>query len=205
MPNGHKITTETILGTTVDVYVGRDGRFRAEVVGDDLVADSLDGLKDQARRVIKKSKANIRIPVTLFNYGKGDARWSRRHGDGPARGLVDCYFRGQNSRTGAYLLQDLQGKKFDVDSYIGRDCMARRFTPDQAERYLALTKAADESRAALEAFEEQVTVQPGDLIDEVNQQAEAAPEPVVVEGESGVTVTSMGDGTTVIEDPTTGE
>lgn len=182
MAYGQKLGLEVVLGKSVEIFVTGKGQFQAELpIGDadpdddrTITADTKAGLLEALRKEIRKARKKTTIPVTLFNWGDRLTRYASSFDR--TRGLKDCYFRGTNSRTGDFLMQDEAGKKFTVDRYIGRDRLSRRFTPDQAERYLALAKAADDAATALKTFEEEVQATPEELTTALEQVDAAAGE-----------------------------
>lgn len=161
-----KLTTEQIGDHRIDIHVNEGGKFTATFEDHDYRADTKDELIEDLRQAARKMKAQVAIPITMVDTVPASATNSRNFSDDPyvrGTGVVQCVFRGVHPRTGALLLADLDGKKFQLSSYEGKRNVAKRLTPDEEARYLELANALLVAQTAKDDFLETILLDPKKL------------------------------------------
>ena len=159
-----KITTLKIGDHQVDIFVSRGGLFVAQLEDVEYTNRNMDDLSDQLRKEISKlRRSSTSIPVTIINIEQQKSDWRTTKEWGRGLGLLHAIFRGVHPRTKTLLLADLDGKKFQLDGYLSKDCVCRRLNAEEENEYLSLIEQVRAAKAALDAWQAKHVVKLDDL------------------------------------------
>lgn len=174
--------TKTINGTRVEIYVNADGMFVASIAGDWVKADTLIGLEAQLRKVTKKIKIPVAVPVSVIGYewSRGRSCWVSGYG---ARHVTltglsaDGRVRYRDDATDdAGYLDDITGGGWGLNS---SHALVRRLTADDVTRYVELAHAYRVAKDALSEWRRINEVRAESLVEDALAAAAEpqAPEP----------------------------
>jgi hypothetical protein len=134
-------------GKTYKVEVSGTGSFGTVIDHDPIQAESYEKLKEKIVRLTRRASVRLALPAT---YAQGRSRW---RDDTSSVALVDIVITGIHRQNRDILARTVGGTEEALRLIGGQGEILHRLTNAQAEQYMLLLKARNDSRKAFEAYE----------------------------------------------------